>query len=412
MIRKSIILFTSSFPFGKGEQFIETELRFLSEGFSKVYIFPYYYGGNTKLRIHPPSNVTVFTPFRDEKFTFFKLLVKGIFNNRVLFPYFRELVNYPNILIKPWHFSLWFRSMLNCRMILNDKRLKKCIKEEKSNAVFYFYWGNRPLGIIAGIRKISRLLVSRFHGSDLYKEIPVNRNYIPFQDFALKELSNIICISNHGADYLKNRVKGLSPKISVHRLGTLDWGGSSWKPSEKLRIISCSTVDKNKRVALIAEALTYIKIPVEWTHIGDGPLMKELKLNCSSFDGSFVSINLKGRITNEEVHQLYREQPFDLFVNVSSSEGVPFSIVEALSHSFPVMATAAGGTSEIVDESCGMLLPVDLTAELLSEHLTSFHALSIEKKVELRVNARNRWEECGSAEINYSKFIAFLQKLG
>ena len=302
MIRRSIILFTSSFPYGKGEQFIETELRFLSEGFSKVYIFPYFYGGSTKLRIHPPSNVTVNTPFRDEKFNFFKLLIKGIFNAQVLLPYFRDLFMYPGILIRPWHFSLWLRSMLNCRMILNDKRLKKCIKEEKSNAVFYFYWGNRPLGIIAGVKKTRHLLVSRFHGSDLYKELPVNRNYIPFQDFALKELSNIICISNHGAEYLRNRVKGLSLNISVHRLGTLDWGQSLWKPSEKLKIISCSTVDRNKRVALIAEAMTYIRIPAEWTHIGDGPLMEELKLYCSSLDRSLVTINLKGRMANEEVH--------------------------------------------------------------------------------------------------------------
>ena len=41
----------------------------------------------------------------------------------------------------------------------------------------------------------------------------------------------------------------------------------------------------------------------------------------------------------------------DLFINTSSSEGVPVSIMEALSVGIPIIATDVGGTKEIVTKT-------------------------------------------------------------
>lgn len=51
---------------------------------------------------------------------------------------------------------------------------------------------------------------------------------------------------------------------------------------------------------------------------------------------------------------LYRV--FDCFVLVSRSEGLPYSILEALSYSLPVLATDVGGVSEMVSEVNGSLV--------------------------------------------------------
>jgi glycosyltransferase involved in cell wall biosynthesis len=47
----------------------------------------------------------------------------------------------------------------------------------------------------------------------------------------------------------------------------------------------------------------------------------------------------------------------DLYVCSSVSEGISLTILEGMSASLPVVATAVGGTPEIVDATCGVLVP-------------------------------------------------------
>ena len=47
----------------------------------------------------------------------------------------------------------------------------------------------------------------------------------------------------------------------------------------------------------------------------------------------------------------------DLYVNCSISEGVSLTILEAMAAALPIVATRVGGTPEVVDESCGRLIP-------------------------------------------------------
>lgn len=47
----------------------------------------------------------------------------------------------------------------------------------------------------------------------------------------------------------------------------------------------------------------------------------------------------------------------DVYVNSSISEGISLTILEAMAAGLPVLVTRVGGTPEIVDESCGWLVP-------------------------------------------------------
>ncbi|MGH9387908.1 MAG: glycosyltransferase [Vicinamibacterales bacterium] len=47
----------------------------------------------------------------------------------------------------------------------------------------------------------------------------------------------------------------------------------------------------------------------------------------------------------------------DVYVNSSVSEGISLTILEGMAAGLPVVATRVGGTPEIVDESCGRLVP-------------------------------------------------------
>ena len=56
---------------------------------------------------------------------------------------------------------------------------------------------------------------------------------------------------------------------------------------------------------------------------------------------------------------------FDLFVNMSLSEGIPVSIMEAISFGIPIIATNVGGNAEIVNDETGVLIPLILIRLLL-----------------------------------------------
>jgi glycosyltransferase involved in cell wall biosynthesis len=47
----------------------------------------------------------------------------------------------------------------------------------------------------------------------------------------------------------------------------------------------------------------------------------------------------------------------DAYVNSSISEGVSLTILEGMAAGLPVIATRVGGTPEVVNESCGRLIP-------------------------------------------------------
>ena len=81
--------------------------------------------------------------------------------------------------------------------------------------------------------------------------------------------------------------------------------------------------------------------------------------------GDNVEVDLKGQVTHENVLKWFEENPADVFVNVSSSEGLPVSIMEAFSYGIPAIATAVGGMPEIVTEDCGVLLNPDFEPEEL-----------------------------------------------
>ena len=120
-----------------------------------------------------------------------------------------------------------------------------------------------------------------------------------------------------------------------------------------------------------------------------------------------TSALVSGRaLPNASVKDFYSKNYVDLFINVSESEGVPVSIMEAMSAGVPCLATDVDGVSEIVRDGInGFLLPLSDDSKVISNALKRFYELTPNEKVALRKGAFKTWEQDYNADKNYESFI-------
>jgi glycosyltransferase involved in cell wall biosynthesis len=196
-------------------------------------------------------------------------------------------------------------------------------------------------------------LISRAHGGDIYLERH-NPPYIPCRDMSLSMVDHIFTASRDGEYYLKKRYPLYSSLFESSYLGVSDpMFSTKYSTDNILRIVSCSSLVPVKRVELILEGVLYTAKTnpgkrFEWHHFGDGPLQEKFNKAIKSKSYSNVAINFMGFQPRNIILNFYRDNPVDVFINTSSSEGGnPVSIMEAISCGIPVIATKVGGNMEI-----------------------------------------------------------------
>lgn len=399
-MNKEIFVFTDNFPFGIGEAFLNSEAVFLPKYFERVHYVPLWKKGEVR---DIPEGSVVEQPLLDfNPKGNAKLVLKGVFCFSPLFfaipVFFKE---------KVWRGRRRFWDFMTSLLIIRAAYASLDIKFEK-NSLVYSYWGDKLALLIPLLkRKFDIIAVSRFHRVDLYEE--VCGGYKPFRKWLFKSLDVAVPIAEDGKRYLEERygIDALK-NIKVHRLGVFDRGLNPNVEEPDFQIVSCSNIMPVKRVAFLAEVVRGLGFNVRWTHIGDGPLRTEVEKVVDRFPEHVKGVML-GAMPNDKVLLYYAKHHVDLFVNVSESEGVPVSIMEAFSFGIPVMATNVGGVAEIVDETVGKLLPVDITVEQLRDEIKSFY--NNPQRVQMRTNARNRWSERCDASQQYSAFCEFLSNL-
>ena len=142
---------------------------------------------------------------------------------------------------------------------------------------------------------------------------------------------------------------------------------------------------------------------INWTHIGYGPLEQTIKKLSSDVLPENIKCNFIGFLPNNGVIEYYQQHNVDVFINVSASEGIPLSIMEAQSCSIPVIATNVGGTSEIVSDEVGLLLNSTPTPADIANAILKFldNPNQIEEK---KAKARDNWNLNYNANVNHNSF--------
>lgn len=143
---------------------------------------------------------------------------------------------------------------------------------------------------------------------------------------------------------------------------------------------------KNLGSLIRAAALVAGDRPIVVLIIGDGPERAALERLTAELDAGHL-IRFEGH--KDDARSWLAG--WDVFVNCSVSEGVSLTILEAMAAGLPVIATGVGGTPEVVNSTCGRLVPARDDAALASMLLEL--ALARDLRVALGTAGRARMEQ-------------------
>jgi colanic acid/amylovoran biosynthesis glycosyltransferase len=390
-----LIYFTASYPYGLGEQWKANELTELIGEFESIDVIPLSYAGNFNNPKKLPGGIRLNTPlFREDGVPVRKVeLLKIIFHQKAVV-FLKEFFQ-KKVYKRKSHLISWISSTLNAIRLLEHQSVKEIIKKANKNTILYFFWGRGACEFLPFIDTSKfKMVFVRMHRFDLFEN--VNNDYLPYRRNLFEAASIVAPSSEAGYNYLNRLYPSFQNKIELFRLG-IRWNGkiASPSPDRVLRVVSCSYLSSVKRVHLMIECLEFIDFPILWCHIGDGALRNELEtlILKKNVQNKFKIV---GMIDSGHLLDYYIANTFDVFVNVSSSEGVPMSIMEVLSIGIPVIATNVGGNGEIVNDSVGKLLVSDPTPRELAEELAHFFDLPEKERMEIRHNAHiaclENWE--------------------
>lgn len=407
-----LFIVTSYYPHGTFEEaFFETELELLAKSFDKVTLLP--------LRDLPglravPAQVEVLPPLasvRRQSFFMNCLALPRTWRHvlSALHDAFSERKLSPKVVPNCVKFGCYRQA------ISAVPRFREFVSRPIGRVV-YAYWGHFPAiaALEASVKGVTTCV--RYHGGDLYEEQwKYSGHFFPWRKAlrASARLNVFVCRS--GREYfLRGADRSLPQRCEVHRLGSPDYGRARPRaPTDPLNLVmvSVSSINPGKRVDLIARLAQALAVEgkVIWHHFGSGRSAALDDVLRHETEG--LRIVTHGDTPRRDIQNFYRSTDVSFFVNLSLSEGVPVSIMEAINADIPVLATAVGGTPEIVlNGRSGMLIDVDECLD--SSKLAARIRRALEPGGQLAISRpREVWDESWDARRNAERFVAVLHDL-
>lgn len=404
-MKPTLFLLCDNYPLSPGEFFLDDEIRVIHSHFEKIYVLTKQQERKDLNRFIPDNlEVITYNPHISKKDKL-KATPK-IFSHFFISEFFRAIFKF-KIAPKPILFKIMFMDIVRSNQIISE--LKKLITTQKldlNNTIFYSYWHDYKALALARLSKKNKnyRAIARAHGWDVFPERH-DFAYLPFKKFIINNLIRTYSISDAGEKELLKYTTSTN-KVKVSKLGKINIRIPIFeKPEKNFLFCSCSNIIPLKRINKIIDLWATLKISdLQWMHFGDGYLMKDTLLYANEKLQN-IDFVFKGIVLNNEILDFYSQNYVDLFVNLSESEGIPVSIMEALSAGIPVLATDVGGTSEAVNNENGFLIPKDFEINEVSTLVTNYLNSSKENQIRYRQNAHNFWQQKFEANKNYSEFV-------
>ena len=209
-------------------------------------------------------------------------------------------------------------------------------------------------------RRLSRVLNIPYsltaHCYDIYRR--------PAADFAdrCRSASAVVTVSEANARYMTETLGAPAGNLSIIPCGVdTDWFKPKLRSHAKAPLLVCaSRMQAHKNLPVLLHACALLRARGLWFRcavLGDGD--DRAKLEALRTDlGLDEVVQFQGLTSQEDVRTWWREASVGLLTSLA--EGMPVSLMEALSCAVPVVATAVGGVPEMIKPGVnGYVVPID-----------------------------------------------------
>jgi glycosyltransferase involved in cell wall biosynthesis len=287
---------------------------------------------------------------------------------------------------------------IQCRVrkrsfLLDIWKLARLLREYDCDVVHsHMYWANLASSCAGRLASVP-VVVTTEHGENHWKK-PIHRWV---ERNVISRVADMrFCVSEKIRQQRITKDGIPPPKLALISNGTTmpDWPVDR-KTDGRIVIGSIGRFVKQKNLTMLIDAIDLLRrrgLPVYGCLVGDGPEMQAIRESIAA-RGLEDKIELPGMVTN--VDEWYRK--FSVYACSSSEEGLPVSIIEAMSYGLPVITTDVGAIATAVRDTVdGFVVPANNVESFADALAKVVEHPDVGAKIGL--NGRRRVEEAFSIE--------------
>ena len=223
-------------------------------------------------------------------------------------------------------------------------------------------------------KKIIRKIVGDPVWERAYNKSKISENFDDFQvrnyglsislqkkvrNFSIKKSDIVITPSQHLKDFILNL--GFKNKIEIINNGVfIPEENTNIFTNDQINITIVSRLVSHKNIKKIIRAISDLNDPLIYLNIiGDGPELNQLQ-KISLESNNKDNIIFHGKLNRDDINHIFLKS--DIYIQASNYEGLPHSLLEAMSYGIPVLCTPVGECKEILgNEDRGYILDLPVT---------------------------------------------------
>ena len=223
-------------------------------------------------------------------------------------------------------------------------------------------------------KKIIRKVVGDPVWERAYSKAKISENFDEFQvknygfsislqkkvrSFSIKKSDIVVTPSQHLKNFILNL--GFKNKIEIINNGVLiPEENTNIFTNDQINITIVSRLVSHKNIEKIIKAISDLNSPlINLNIIGDGPELNQLQ-KISLESNNKDNIIFHGKLNRDEIDHIFLNS--DIYIQASNYEGLPHSLLEAMSYGIPVLCTPVGECKEILgNEDRGYILDLPVS---------------------------------------------------
>ena len=179
------------------------------------------------------------------------------------------------------------------------------------------------------------------------------------RSFSIKKSDIVVTPSQHLKNFILNL--GFKNKIEIINNGVfIPEENTNIFTNDQINITIVSRLVSHKNIEKIIRAISDLNSPlINLNIIGDGPELNQLQ-KISLESNNKDNIIFHGKLNRDDINHIFLKS--DIYIQASNYEGLPHSLLEAMSYGIPVLCTPVGECKEILgNEDRGYILDLPVS---------------------------------------------------